>query len=176
MTAPGPRRSSSGPPVERVHFLETTVPYAERGAWLRDAACAVSTHLDHLETRFAFRTRILDFIWAGLPVVCTEGDALSELVERDGLGATVAPGDPGALAAALAEVLAAGRDAYAPAFARAAEELAWPRAAAPLVRFVTAAERPPRLGDAALAPAVPGPAARALATRALRGTRRRFSR
>ena len=161
---------------DRVRFLETVVPYAERGAWLRDASCAVSAHREHLETRFAFRTRMLDFIWAGLPVVCTRGDALSELVERDGIGETVAPDDPEALAAALDRVLAAGREAFAPGFARAAEELAWPRAAAPLVRFATADGRPSRLGGAALAPALPGPAARALATRALRAAQRLVSR
>ena len=149
------------------------VPYDERGAWLRDASCAVSTHHDHLETRFAFRTRMLDFIWAGLPVVCTAGDALSELVERDGLGETVAPGDADGLAAALDRVLGTGRDAYAASFERTREELAWSRAAAPLVRFATAPEPPPRLGDSGLAPALPGPAARALATRALRSVTRR---
>ena len=130
----------------------------------------------HLETRFAFRTRMLDFIWAGLPVVCTEGDALSELVARDGLGEVVAPGDHEGIAEALARVLETGRDAYAGAFAGAAEAFAWPRVTAPLARMVTAAELPPRLGEAALVPALPGPASRALLTRALRGTARRFSR
>ena len=40
-----------------------------------------------LEARYAHRTRVLDYLWAGLPVVATRGDALAELVERDGLGA-----------------------------------------------------------------------------------------
>ena len=150
-----------------VFFLEEIVPYAERGAWLREADCAVSTHVEHLETRFAFRTRVLDFIWARLPVVCTAGDELSALVERDGLGAAVPPGDPEALAAALARVLESGRDTFAQAGDRAATELAWPRLAEPLVAFATAATSPPRLGHAALVPALPGPPARALATRAL---------
>jgi glycosyltransferase involved in cell wall biosynthesis len=165
-----------GPASERVHFLETTVPYSERGAWLREAACAVSTHDDHLETRFAFRTRILDFVWARLPVVCTAGDTLSELVDRDGLGATVPPRDPAALAEALTGVLATGREGFAPRFERAAGELSWPRAAAPLVRLVTDPERPPRLGDHASAAAVPGPPVRALATRALQAARRGVTR
>jgi glycosyltransferase involved in cell wall biosynthesis len=161
---------------DRVVFLDAVAPYRKRGAWLTDAACAVSAHAAHLETRFAFRTRMLDFIWAGLPVVCTEGDALSDLVARDGLGEVVAPGDHEGMAEALARVLATGRDAYAAAFAGAAEAFAWPRVTAPLVRMVTAAELPPRLGEAALVPALPGPASRALLTRALRGTARRFTR
>jgi hypothetical protein len=34
----------------------------------------VSAHPAHLETRFAFRTRMLDYLWAGLPIVSTEGE------------------------------------------------------------------------------------------------------
>jgi glycosyltransferase involved in cell wall biosynthesis len=160
---------------DRVVFLDAVAPYGKRGAWLTDAACAVSAHAAHLETRFAFRTRMLDFIWAGLPVVCTEGDALSDLVARDGLGEVVAPGDHEGMAEALARLLSTGRDAYAGAFAGAAEAFAWPRATAPLVRMVTAAGLPPRLGEAALVPALPGPASRALLTRALRGAARKLA-
>jgi glycosyltransferase involved in cell wall biosynthesis len=121
-----------------VEFNTDWVPYEERADWLLDADCAISTHREHLETRFAFRTRLLDCIWAGLPMVCTRGDELAERVERDGLGATVAPGDHLAAAQALEAVLARGREAYAPALERAREQLAWERAAAPLVRWVTA--------------------------------------
>ena len=69
-----------------VHFHETWVPYDERGAWLAQADCAISTHAEHLETRFAFRTRLLDCFWSGLPVVCTEGDDLADRVAREDLG------------------------------------------------------------------------------------------
>src|SRR5215210_6921404 len=68
-----------------VRFNDGWVPYAERGAWLLQADCAVAAHHDHLETRFAHRTRLLDCLWAGLPVVCTRGDELAERIERDGL-------------------------------------------------------------------------------------------
>jgi glycosyltransferase involved in cell wall biosynthesis len=159
-----------------VFFLEAMVPYGERGAWLREADCAISTHREHLETRFAYRTRILDFIWARLPVVCTSGDELADLVARDGIGAAVPPGDAEGAAAALDRVLERGRDAYAPAFDQAAAELAWPRVGEPLVRFATAAETPPRLGDAARLPALPGAPARALAIRALRASQGLFNR
>jgi glycosyltransferase involved in cell wall biosynthesis len=160
---------------EQVLFVDDVVPYAERGGWLRDADVAISTHLDHLETRFAFRTRILDFIWAGLPSVCTAGDDLSALVAQRGLGAAVPPGDASAAAEALDGLLAQGRDAAAERFAAVAAELAWPRVAEPLVRFATAAQRPPRLGAGGL-PARPGVPARALAVRALRRVQRRLTR
>ncbi|HET6551144.1 MAG TPA: glycosyltransferase, partial [Solirubrobacter sp.] len=96
-----------------VLFHGDWVPYGERAAWLLAADCAVSTHVDHLETRFASRTRLLDCFWAGLPVVCTEGDELAGRVARERLGATAPAGDDAAVAAALERVLEAGRDAYA---------------------------------------------------------------
>ena len=40
----------------------------------------VSAHFDDVETRFAFRTRLLDCVWAGLPVVTTRGDAVGDLL------------------------------------------------------------------------------------------------
>jgi glycosyltransferase involved in cell wall biosynthesis len=152
-----------------VHFNDGWVPYAERGGWLLEADCAISTHADHLETRFSFRTRLLDCFWAGLPVVCTGGDDLAERIERDDLGATAPPGDVGAVAAGLEQVLDRGRAAYAPALARAAADLAWPRVAQPLIDFLTGPV-PPRLGDGRPL-ADPGRRARGAATRVLRAAR-----
>ena len=131
---------------EHVFFNSEWVPYAARGSWLLEADCSVSTHVEHLETRFAFRTRLLDCFWAGLPVVCTRGDDLAERVERDDLGATAAQRDPEALAAALERVLERGRAAFAPQLAATAEEFRWSRVAEPLVRWVTAPEPPVRIG------------------------------
>ena len=72
-------------------------------------------------------------------MVCTRGDELAERVEREDLGAAVAPEDPAALATALAQVLDRGRAAYADRLAVAAAELRWSRVAEPLARL--AAER-----------------------------------
>jgi glycosyltransferase involved in cell wall biosynthesis len=121
-----------------VRFNDGWVPYEERGAWLLQADCAVAAHRDHLETRFAHRTRVLDCLWAGLPIVCTRGDDLAERIERDDLGATVPPEDPDALAGALARVLDRGRGVYAERLAAAAEELRWSRVAEPLTRLIAA--------------------------------------
>ena len=95
----------SGLEGEVVHVNRGWVDYDERGGWLLEADLGVSTHHDHLESRLAFRTRILDYIWASLPVVATTGDTLSALVEREGLGLTVAPADAGALAQAISALL-----------------------------------------------------------------------
>jgi glycosyltransferase involved in cell wall biosynthesis len=130
-----------------VFFNEGWVPYEKRADWLLDASCALSTHRRHIETRLAFRTRLLDCFWARLPVVCTAGDELGDRIERDGLGVTVPDGDPDAVASGLETVLEHGKDTYSEGLRLAAEEYAWPAVAEPLVRFVTAPSEPPRLGS-----------------------------
>jgi glycosyltransferase involved in cell wall biosynthesis len=130
-----------------VHFHEQWVPYDERSAWLAQADCAISTHAEHLETRFAFRTRLLDCFWSGLPVVCTGGDDLADRVEREDLGAVTPPGDVDAVANAIEQVLDRGRGAYAESLARVAEDYTWPRVAGALVEWVTQEAPPARLGD-----------------------------
>lgn len=151
----------------RVFFNDSWVPYDERGAWLLGADCALSMHHDHLETRYSFRTRILDCFWAGLPVVCTSGDELAGLVAAAGLGAVVQPGDQGAAAEAILEVLRRGRGAYTDGLARAAQAFRWETVAEPLVRFVEG----PAAAGAGPRPRgtfAPGRRARAEATRAAR--------
>ncbi len=129
-----------------VHFHDW-IPYGERGAWLTAADCAISAAGEHLETRFAYRTRLLDCFWAGLPVVCTGGDDLAERVQRDGLGAIAAPGDVEGLATALEQVLDNGRDAYAPALRDAARRQTWPLVAQPILRWMSQPTPPRRPGD-----------------------------
>jgi GT2 family glycosyltransferase/glycosyltransferase involved in cell wall biosynthesis len=133
-----------------VFFNETWVRYEDRQNYLLEADLGVSTHLDHIETAFSFRTRILDYLWAGLPVVATEGDALGEAIDAHGLGATVPPGDAAALEVALETFLfdeeriglaRAAVSAYAPT-------LTWSRSLEPLLRFCRSPQRAPDLVDA----------------------------
>jgi glycosyltransferase involved in cell wall biosynthesis len=130
-----------------VFFNDDWVPYEQRADWLLDADAAVSTHRTQVETRLAFRTRLLDCFWARLPPVCTRGDELGERIERDGIGVTVPAGDPEAVASGLATVLERGKDAYSEGLRLAAEEYAWPVVSEPLVRFVTSTTQAPTLGS-----------------------------
>lgn len=121
-----------------VFFNASWVDYAERGNYLLEADAGVSTHFSHIETTFSFRTRILDYLWAELPMVVTEGDHFAELVEKEGLGVVVPAQDVDALAAALEKVL------FDTAFIakarknirRVRERYYWEAALAPLVDFV----------------------------------------
>ena len=130
-------------------FSSGWIPYADRGRYLREATIGVSTHHDHIETEFSFRTRILDYFWAGLPVVTTRGDALAAVVDVAGAGRTVAPGDVDGLAAALGELLgdASALQAAAAASARLADDYRWSVVAQPLVEFCRNPYRAPDLAD-----------------------------
>ncbi|WP_407341743.1 glycosyltransferase [Pengzhenrongella phosphoraccumulans] len=90
---------------KHVFFNEGWVPYEERADYLLDADVGVSTHFLHIETAYSFRTRILDYLWATLPIVATRGDTFGDLIRTHGLGRVVEPEDVDALAAALEEML-----------------------------------------------------------------------
>jgi GT2 family glycosyltransferase/glycosyltransferase involved in cell wall biosynthesis len=139
-----------------VFFNEGWVPYEERADYLLDADVGVSTHFEHIETAFSFRTRILDYLWASLPIVATTGDTFSALIDRYGLGRSVPPTDEVALEAALDDVLygVGTADAARQAVRLLAPSFHWTSALAPLVRFCQmprrAADLVSSLGDAQL--------------------------
>jgi len=130
-----------------VFFNEEGISYRERATWLMDADCILSTHLDHLEAGFSFRTRLLDCFWVGVPAVCTAGDELSELIEGCDGGVTVPAGDADAVADAMVEVLDRGPEAYRERLLASGADLVWPKAVEPLRRIVQLPGRPRALGD-----------------------------
>ncbi len=121
-----------------VHVAPQWVPYAERGSWLLDADLGVSAHLQLAENHFAFRTRVLDYLWAGLPSVLTAGDGLADLAVQEGFGTVAGVGDVSGWADRLGEMTGdAGLRAGAAAAARvSAERFRWPRIAGDLERVL----------------------------------------
>lgn len=144
-----------------VFFNEGWVPYDQRAAYLSDADVAASTHLAHVETHFSFRTRVLDYLWAGLPMVLTGGDTLSDGIAAAGLGVTVAPGDPAAIAAGIDRLLTdpPSRDRIRSYGSR----YGWDSVAVPLVAFARSPwpaadrERRPETGVAPGSGTTPAP-------------------
>ncbi len=130
------RCRSRGTWGDRVRLLDW-VPAERRFDLLRDVDLLCSPHRPSLETRLSLRTRFLDALVAGCPVVLTAGGSLARLVGEREAGWVVPPEDPGALAAALTAALG---DEEARARRReAGRELvatfAWERVLAPLVAF-----------------------------------------
>ena len=131
--------------TDRVVFYNDWVPYARRADFLLDSDVGLSLHNNHLETAYAFRTRVLDYFWAGLPVIGTAGDVLAGVIESRDLGAVVPAGNAEALAHALLRL--AGhehpREHFAARIAAVAEELKWPRISGPIDSFCRSPRRAP---------------------------------
>lgn len=119
---------------QQIFFNETWVAYDQRQNYLLEADLGLLAHRPHIETRFSNRTRLLDCVWAGLPIVTTRGDMLSEWIEHYELGRCV-DHDAEQIAQAILDVLATPRQAYRPRFEQLTGQLAWSRAVEPLTRF-----------------------------------------
>ncbi len=76
-----------------VIFQSGWVPYNTLSNYLLDADIGVSAHLNTLETHFSFRTRILHYLWAGKPIITTDGDVLAEAIVNNHAGIVVKPQD-----------------------------------------------------------------------------------
>jgi len=72
-----------------VFFNVGWVDYDDTANYLCEADIGVCTYFESLETHFSFRSRVLDLLWTGLPILCTRGDGWAQLVERRPLGVAV---------------------------------------------------------------------------------------
>jgi glycosyltransferase involved in cell wall biosynthesis len=124
-------------------FFGEWVAFADWPSVLLESDVALTLHGDSVETRLAFRSRVLDYVWAGLPVIATEGDATSDLIGAYKLGIQVRAHDAEGVAAAIVALVDEPRTTRAAAFARARTELNWERAAAPLAAFCRNPQRAP---------------------------------
>jgi glycosyltransferase involved in cell wall biosynthesis len=129
-----------------VFFLDGWVPYNRRQDYLLEADLGISSHFDAIETRFAFRTRVLDYFWAGLPVLTTDGDSMAEWVREKGLGRVIPPGSVEGWVEAIRGALG-DRGGTASVRARVeqfSEDLNWSVVARPLVAYCVAPWDTPR--------------------------------
>jgi glycosyltransferase involved in cell wall biosynthesis len=120
-----------------VFFNSGWVPYAERASYLLESDLGVSAHFDDVETRFALRTRLVDCLWARLPMVVTRGDALSDLVTARDLGRVVDFGDVSGWVEAIDSLLN-DEETYSRTRANIEAvrgEFSWDRVVAPLARL-----------------------------------------
>jgi len=158
LTHPGALRlraalESDGDLKARTHLLEHGA-YEERREVFLASDLGVCTQGDHLETAFSMRTRLIDMMWGGVPVVATVGDGIGQLVHASGAGMVVPPADAPALARAVVSLLRqpeALRSMSAKARQLAAGVLSWDHQIEPLHRYCLAPRRDPSRGDALVA-------------------------
>jgi glycosyltransferase involved in cell wall biosynthesis len=120
-----------------VFFKDGWVPYDERANYLLEADIGISLHQSTLETRFAFRTRVLDYLWAGLVPVVNDGDTIADLVRSNSVGRIVPIGDDGALAETIAALIddLTERDVLSARCRDLARSHTWEAAAQPIIDF-----------------------------------------
>lgn len=126
--------ASLGVTNKHVFFLTDWVSYEERANLLLDADVAVSAHFDLPETRFSFRTRMLDYFWTHRPIITTVGDHLSDLIEQYQAGIAVPYQDVEAWKAAIKKIIndASFRKACQDGSAKLSEQFIWPKVIEPL--------------------------------------------
>ena len=114
--------------------FEPWAPYGERAAFFARFATALLTFPQSIETDLAMRTRVYDYLWAGLPIVTSSAPGTDEIIERYDVGVVVRSGS---MSDALVRVLR-DRDAYAARTRAFVDEHQWPRTLEPLRAFCRA--------------------------------------
>lgn len=157
----GPRPNPDGPPFRTaaydaarrlvaeldvgasVLFLDDWIPYAELHDYLAAADVGVCAHHQHIETHFAFRTRLMDYVWSSLPIITSAGDSVAALVEQHRWGQVVAADDLGGWIAAIGQLAgdAELRRTYRAAILATRGLFTWQAAVRPLERFCQAPQR-----------------------------------
>jgi glycosyltransferase involved in cell wall biosynthesis len=121
---------------DRVQFLDW-IPSTRRYDLLREVDLMVATHLPSLETRLSLRTRFLDALVAGCPVLTSEGGAMSRMLKESDAGWVVPTDDASAVATAMQEILAGGAqvEARRQRGRQLAASFRWEKVLEPLLRF-----------------------------------------
>ena len=128
------RAAAHGLAPPRVVALDRWIPYAERHRILRRAAVVAVLHRPGEEAELSFRTRALDAVWAGVPLLLSEGGAVAATAQRLGWGAVAPALKPQAAAEALARLLSEPEQRRCrSAIASTRGDWSWPAVAAPLV-------------------------------------------
>jgi glycosyltransferase involved in cell wall biosynthesis len=137
--------------------LEHWAPYDERHLTLNRAAVMAFLHRPSREVELSFRTRAMDALWSGTPMLLSAGGEVARLADALGWGEVVDPGSPVAVSDALKRLLEPEEQRRC----RAAildhrDHWRWSRVAIPLVDALPTLANVPRR---ALAPSLPRAAA-----------------
>ncbi|MBW7452715.1 glycosyltransferase family 4 protein [Paenibacillus sepulcri] len=119
--------------TNRFVFFNDWADYNDRYNYYLESDIGLSLHYNHLETRYSFRTRMLDYIRCQLPIIGTYGDGFSDLIAQYNIGAVVPPEDEKALAAAIEMILHS--DQLNEQYGKLIEDYHWDNCVQPLIQF-----------------------------------------
>jgi glycosyltransferase involved in cell wall biosynthesis len=134
------RLVANSPFAHRYHLLGWR-PWSEMASFYRESDVGINIDALHYETIFGTRTRLVEMIAAGLPVVTSLGAELSYLLRDAGAALAFSVGDAQGLGQALAQL--AGDDQLVQRMARAAlhyarNDLSFATTTQPLAEWVAA--------------------------------------
>jgi len=69
--------------------FEPWTPYEQRAEFFERFAIALLTFPQSIETDLSMRTRIYDYLWAGLPIVTSSAPGTNEILEKYGAGTVI---------------------------------------------------------------------------------------
>ncbi len=77
----------SSPGVSHLIHMQEWVPYEERANWYLDCDLIITLNEPGMENGLSWRTRVADYVWAGMPIASNGGDPLTEdLIARGAAG------------------------------------------------------------------------------------------
>lgn len=91
--------------LNRLVFFIDWIDYDLRENYYLESDVAISIHHPSLEASLSFRTRMLDYLWSGLPVITNEGGELSEIIGKNKVGFVLKDRSAEGLALLLEKIL-----------------------------------------------------------------------
>jgi glycosyltransferase involved in cell wall biosynthesis len=148
------RMAGHGLAPPQVVALDEWVPYADRHRILNRSAVLAVLHHPGPEAELSFRTRALDGLWAGAPLLLTAGGEVARRAAAEDWGAVVPPNDPEAAATALRGLLARRTlERYRRHLTEVRPRWRWPEVARPLIEALPGLPATGRRGRALAATA-----------------------
>lgn len=126
------------PAIQALVQVVDWVPFHERGNWYLDADLICFANQPGMENLFAWRTRVVDYLWTRTPLATNGGDPLSEEMIAAGAAVRIDATNPAVLAATLAATLDNAKKLAAMRQATDAirEKYLWKNAIRPLAEVV----------------------------------------
>ncbi len=91
--------------LDKQVFFFDWLKLEEKNAMYNDIEAVLITHKKNLETDFSFRTRTIDAIGFGIPIITTKGDVLAEKINQKNIGITINPGNINDVKEAILKVI-----------------------------------------------------------------------
>ncbi|HOX52137.1 MAG TPA: glycosyltransferase [Fibrobacteria bacterium] len=120
---------------KNVFFNDVSVAPDALAPWLEHCTAGILTNPASLESLSSWRTRVLDLLWAGKPLVASGRDPLGDRMHRAGASLTTTAGDAESLADSIRALATdpARCQAMGESARRLAPDLSWSRNLSPLL-------------------------------------------